>query len=263
MVLLLYGHPASGKTTLSNALKSRLSRPGVSRRMVITIDADRWQKINGHKDFSREGRMRFLKGACDMALYLEREGFFVILSFVAPYTELRDHLRSRTKSFREIYLFYEGDRGRNALFVQDFEEPPADVVRLDTGRLSPTECIETILECLHEENPTLRTSGSHLRSASGWARADFPQPNASKPSRSAYLKKIRSFLSIIVLRKRHIAKTVTYRILSSGVGFLAVWMGTGSMKAGILFSVAELLFKPVLHYLHDRVWFKHIPYGLK
>ena len=207
--------------------------------------------------------MRFLKGACDMALYLEREGFFVILSFVAPYTELRDHLRSRTNSFREIYLFYEGDRGRNALFLQDYEEPPADVIRLDTGRLSPNECIETILECLHEENPTLRASGSRLPMTSGWTRAVFAQPNASKPSWSAFLKKIRPFMSIIVLRKRHIAKAVTYRFLSTGLGFLAVWMGTGSMKAGILFSVADLVFKPILYYLHDRVWFKHIPYGLK
>ena len=70
-------------------------------------------------------------------------------------------------------------------------------------------------------------------------------------------------MTIIVLRKRHIAKAVSYRFLSTGLGFLAVWMGTGSMNAGILFSVADLVFKPVLYYLHDRVWFKHIPYGLK
>ena len=70
-------------------------------------------------------------------------------------------------------------------------------------------------------------------------------------------------MAIIVLRKRHIAKTVTYRILSTGAGFIAVWMGTGSMKAGTLFSVAELVFKPVLYYLHERVWFNHVSYGLK
>jgi adenylylsulfate kinase-like enzyme/uncharacterized membrane protein len=262
MILLLFGQPGSGKTTLSNALKSRLSHTGVSRRKVVTIDADRWLKINRHKDFSREGRMCFFKGACDMALYLEREGFFVIMSFVAPHAELRDHIRSRTNSFREIYLFYQGNRGRKHFF-QDYEEPPADVIRLDTGRLSPNECIETILECLHEENPTLSSSRSRLPMSSGWTRAVLAQPNASKPSWSAFLKKIRHFMTIIVHRKRHIAKAVTYRFLSTGLGFLAVWMGTGSMKAGILFSVADLVLKPVLYYLHDRVWFKHIPYGLK
>ena len=70
-------------------------------------------------------------------------------------------------------------------------------------------------------------------------------------------------MSVIVLRKRHIAKTITYRILSTGVGFIAVWIGTGSMKAGTLFSVAELVFKPVLYYLHERAWFNHIAFGLK
>jgi uncharacterized membrane protein len=70
-------------------------------------------------------------------------------------------------------------------------------------------------------------------------------------------------MAIIVLRKRHIAKTVTYRILSTGAGFVAVWMGTGSMKAGTLFSVAELVFKPVFYYLHERVWYRHIKFGLE
>jgi uncharacterized membrane protein len=70
-------------------------------------------------------------------------------------------------------------------------------------------------------------------------------------------------MSVTVLRKRHIAKTVTYRILSTGAGFVAVWIGTGSIKAGTLFSVAELVFKPVLYYLHERVWFNHISFGLK
>ena len=70
-------------------------------------------------------------------------------------------------------------------------------------------------------------------------------------------------MAVVVQRKRHIAKTVTYRILSTGAGFVAVWMGTGSMKAGTLFSLAELVFKPVLYYLHERFWFNHVSYGLK
>jgi uncharacterized membrane protein len=70
-------------------------------------------------------------------------------------------------------------------------------------------------------------------------------------------------MAVIVLKKRHIAKTVTYRILSSAAGFVAVWMGTGSMKAGTLFSAAELVFKPILYYLHERLWFNHIEYGLE
>lgn len=70
-------------------------------------------------------------------------------------------------------------------------------------------------------------------------------------------------MNVVVQKKRHIAKTVTYRLISSGAGFVAFWMGTGSMKAGTLFSVAELVFKPVLYYLHERLWYRHIKFGLE
>jgi adenylylsulfate kinase-like enzyme len=80
-----------------------------------------------------------------MALYLEREGFPVILSFVTPYAELRDHLRSRALSYSEVWLTYEGDRGRNSYFVSDFEAPGDDVLRLDTSALSLQNCIDRLL----------------------------------------------------------------------------------------------------------------------
>jgi adenylylsulfate kinase len=155
MILLLFGQPASGKTTLADALKSGFPSREDSPHGLISIDGDRWREVTRNTDYSREGRMRNLKAAFDMALYLEREGFFVLLSFVTPYAEMREHLRSRAQSFREVYLTYEGDRGRNTYFVHDFEEPTADVIRLDTGRLSPSECIETILQHIIQENPPL------------------------------------------------------------------------------------------------------------
>lgn len=70
-------------------------------------------------------------------------------------------------------------------------------------------------------------------------------------------------MEVVVLRKRHLAKTITYRLLSTGAGFVAVWLGTDSLKAGAVFSLAELVFKPVLYYLHERAWYKYLPYGLK
>lgn len=70
-------------------------------------------------------------------------------------------------------------------------------------------------------------------------------------------------MDVVVLRKRHLAKTVTYRLLSTGAGFLAVWLGTDSIKAGALFSLAELVFKPLLYYLHERAWYKYVRFGLK
>ena len=65
------------------------------------------------------------------------------------------------------------------------------------------------------------------------------------------------------LVKRHIAKTISYRILSTLVGFLIMWWVSGSTKIGVVFGVAELVYKPIQYYIHERVWYKWIKYGLK
>jgi uncharacterized membrane protein len=63
--------------------------------------------------------------------------------------------------------------------------------------------------------------------------------------------------------KRHIAKTISYRIISTLVGFGIMWLVTGSVKIGAAFGLAELLYKPVQYYLHERIWYRWIKYGLK
>lgn len=65
------------------------------------------------------------------------------------------------------------------------------------------------------------------------------------------------------LVKRHIAKTISYRIISTLFGFLIMWWATDSVKIGATFSVIELIYKPIQYYLHERVWYKWIKYGLK
>ena len=68
---------------------------------------------------------------------------------------------------------------------------------------------------------------------------------------------------MIVERKRHIAKTISYRILSTLIGFIIMWWASGSIKVGAAFGVAELIFKPFLYFIHERFWYKWIKYGLK
>jgi uncharacterized membrane protein len=66
-----------------------------------------------------------------------------------------------------------------------------------------------------------------------------------------------------VSRKRHIAKTISYRVVSTLIGFLIMWSVSGSVKIGAAFGVAELIYKPVQYYLHERVWYRWIKFGLK
>ena len=70
-------------------------------------------------------------------------------------------------------------------------------------------------------------------------------------------------MSIGVDKKRHIAKTISYRILSTLIGFVIMWAISGSIKIGAAFGVAEIIYKPIQYYIHERVWYKYIKFGLK
>jgi uncharacterized membrane protein len=66
-----------------------------------------------------------------------------------------------------------------------------------------------------------------------------------------------------VSKKRHIAKTISYRVISTLIGFGIMWAVTGSIKIGAAFGIAELVYKPIQYYIHERIWYKWIKYGLK
>ncbi len=63
--------------------------------------------------------------------------------------------------------------------------------------------------------------------------------------------------------KRHIAKSITYRVVGTltTIG-LTVAAGLPIKWAGMV-GVAELLFKPFIYFLHERIWYNWIKYGLK
>jgi uncharacterized membrane protein len=65
-----------------------------------------------------------------------------------------------------------------------------------------------------------------------------------------------------VSKNRHIAKTISYRIISTTIGVAVVWCASGSLKVGTAFGVAELVYKPIQYYIHERIWYKWIKYGL-
>lgn len=144
MIILLFGQPASGKTTLAERIDTMPHQ--------ILIDGDKWREVTQNKDYTKEGRLKNLKGAFDMALYLEKEGFMPILSFVTPYEELRQYLRDKADNLAEIYLTYSGDRGRNTYFANEFDEPSGSYLHLDTSILSIDECITKISNYVAEKS---------------------------------------------------------------------------------------------------------------
>lgn len=67
----------------------------------------------------------------------------------------------------------------------------------------------------------------------------------------------------MVSYKRHILKAISYRILSTTIGFLDMWSFTGSIKIGTTFSIIELVWKPIQYFLHERIWYRFSDYGIK
>jgi len=65
------------------------------------------------------------------------------------------------------------------------------------------------------------------------------------------------------LIKRHIVKTISYRLVSTTFGFLTMWWISGDIKIGTAFGLMELGLKPFLYFLHERFWYKWIKFGLK
>jgi uncharacterized membrane protein len=62
--------------------------------------------------------------------------------------------------------------------------------------------------------------------------------------------------------KRHIAKTITWRIVGTIDTMLLGWIVSGNLKIGLSVGGLELLTKMGLYYAHERIWYKS-NFGLK
>ena len=56
-------------------------------------------------------------------------------------------------------------------------------------------------------------------------------------------------------KRRHIAKTITWRIVASTDTLIIAWVITGSWKVGGGIAIIEIITKMILYYLHERVWY--------
>ena len=63
-------------------------------------------------------------------------------------------------------------------------------------------------------------------------------------------------------RQRHIAKTLTWRIVGTIDTMLLGWLISGDTIIGLQIGGLELFTKMILYYIHERVWYKS-NYGVK
>ena len=142
MIIVLFGQPHSGKTTLAQQLESDYH-----------IDGDQLRTMFKNKNYSKEGRINNLNRASDIATYLHYNGYDVILSLVYPYKEARDYLNSLVPDVKWVYLHYKEERGREEFHVKDFEFPYLEekVLQLNTSNLSIEDSIIKIKNYIDED----------------------------------------------------------------------------------------------------------------
>jgi len=62
--------------------------------------------------------------------------------------------------------------------------------------------------------------------------------------------------------KRHIIKAISYRMVGTLQTTIIGYIFTGSFVVASSMGMVELCIKPVIYFLHERVWYKWIKIGL-
>ncbi|MBN2483440.1 MAG: adenylyl-sulfate kinase [Candidatus Omnitrophica bacterium] len=158
-VIWLTGLPASGKTTIGDALAGELKKMNIKTER---LDAHQVRDIFPEEGFSREERNRHIKRVGHLASVLEKNNVCVIASFISPYTESRDFVRGLCRNFVEVYisvsletcqkrdsrgLYEKARRGeiQNFTGISDtYEEPVNPEIIIDTDHETIEESVRKI-----------------------------------------------------------------------------------------------------------------------
>lgn len=65
------------------------------------------------------------------------------------------------------------------------------------------------------------------------------------------------------LVKRHIAKSISYRFVGTITTILLTISAGLPLKWAGMVGLGELVLKPIIYFLHERIWYKWIKFGLK
>lgn len=129
-IIWFTGQPGHGKTSLANNLVNYFKKNNVP---VIHIDGDDLRQITNNQDYSKEGRIKNIVLAQNIAKFLYNKDFFVVVSLVAPYLNLRETFKNDpTVSVIEIYVHKNTPTSKDVFSVDDYEPPETNFINLDT-----------------------------------------------------------------------------------------------------------------------------------
>jgi adenylate kinase family enzyme len=147
MIIILFGQPTSGKTTLAKSYQMRLFLDyGVS---VPIVDGDDIRAMFNNQDYSKQGRIKNLNRISDIATFLNKQYHVVLVSAVYPIAEARTYLdQLNPEQVIWVYLTSQGERGREANHVKDYEIPNEfempNLLNLNTTNNDVEQCTQKI-----------------------------------------------------------------------------------------------------------------------
>lgn len=164
----LTGLPSSGKSTLAEWLRQDLEELGMP---VELLDGDEVrQRLTKGLGFTKEDREENIRRISYVAKLLTRVGAVAIVAAISPYRDMRERARAEIGRFIEVYaqcplqvcidrdvkgLYAKAIRGEipNFTGISDSYEPPTNPeIVVATDRMSPQDCLDTILKQLARLN---------------------------------------------------------------------------------------------------------------
>jgi gluconate kinase len=146
MIIVLFGQPHSGKTTLAEELQKQLFL--TEHHSYPIVDGDEIRNLFKNKDYSREGRIRNLNRISEISTFLAAKFKMTIVSAVYPIKEAREYFESLNENIAWVYLTYNGNRGREEFHVKDFELPSGElknIMKINTSENEISKCVNKIL----------------------------------------------------------------------------------------------------------------------
>lgn len=70
----------------------------------------------------------------------------------------------------------------------------------------------------------------------------------------AYIKTVKEEFVLL----RHILKTISYRFLGTITTVVVAYSLGASFQVSSLLGVGELMIKPIIYFLHERIWYKFL-----
>jgi len=166
IVLWMTGLSGSGKSTIAVEVEKRLIEMG---RLCYRLDGDNLRHgLNSDLGFSPEERRENIRRVAEVAALFADAGLITLVSFIAPYRDMRRFARDRIgrDRFIEIYvkasveackkrdpkgLYEMAEKGVIDQFTgvnAPYEVPEHPDLILDTENLTLAQCVERILELL-------------------------------------------------------------------------------------------------------------------